>query len=281
MSVFGLTYDSPRISPHIPIQGLHARYNRVSAIHYSKNSSKNFEPLRLGRAKWVGTNWHYKVRQNHKIQSAMDASFGDMADDSSVSFPRMNIRDPYKRLGISTEASESEIQAARNFLINKYASHKPSVEAIESAHNKILMQQFHDRTRPKLNIKKKVKDVTQSRVVLAVTTRFQTPTTSVIVRTAAVFALLGVLTVLFPTEDGPTVQVALSLFATIYFIYNRLKSKVRALLYGVGAFGVSWLLGTFMMVSVIPPVFRGLRSLEVTTALISYLLLWVCSTYLK
>ncbi|KAJ0770859.1 hypothetical protein HanPI659440_Chr07g0262461 [Helianthus annuus] len=35
------------------------------------------------------------------------------------------------------------------------------------------------------------------------------------------------------------------------------------------------------MVSVIPPVLKGPRSLEVTTSLVTYTLLWVSSTYLK
>lgn len=281
MSVCGLTCNTPCPPANLPGQGSRARYHRVSAIHYKRTSIKDMEPIFLGRVKWAGTNWSCKLQRTHKIKNAMDASFGDMSDDSIVSFPRINIRDPYKRLGISREASEDELQAARTFLINKYAKHKPSVDAIESAHDKIIMQQLQERRRTKLNIKKRVRDVTQSPIVQAVTNRFQTPATSVVIKTAALFALLGVLTVLFPTEDGPTFQVALSLVATVYFIHDRLKSKIRALLYGVGAFAGSWLLGTFLMVSVIPPVYRGLRSLEVTTSLISYVLLWVSSTYVK
>ncbi|KAL5976536.1 hypothetical protein ACLOJK_020869 [Asimina triloba] len=164
-----------------------------------------------------------------------------MADDATellpfilaaAVFPRMNIKDPYKRLGISQEASEEEIQAARNFLVNKYAGHKPSVDAIESAHDKIIMQKFYERKNPKINVKKKVREVTQSRVVQAVTSRFVTPSTAFIIKTVIAFAVLGALTVLFPTEDGPTVQVAISLLAAIYFIYERLKSMLRAFLYG-------------------------------------------------
>ncbi|KAL6959977.1 hypothetical protein U1Q18_040124 [Sarracenia purpurea var. burkii] len=196
-------------------------------------------------------------------------------------FPRINIRDPYKRLGISREASEDEIQAARNFLIQRYGGHKPSVDAIESAHDKIIMQKFYERKNPKVDIKKKVRAVTQSPIVLAVTSRFRIPSTRVIIKTSAAFIVLGVLTVLFPTEEGPTLQVAISLMASMYFIYDRLKSKLRALLYGIGAFILSWLFGTFLMVSVIPPIFKGPRSLEVTTSLITYVLLWISSTYLK
>ncbi|KAH9662863.1 DnaJ [Citrus sinensis] len=213
----------------------------------------------------------------------MDASYGDMSDGSTAIFPRINVRDPYKRLGISREASEEEIQAARNFLVQKYAGHKPSIDAIESAHDKIIMQKFYERRNPKIDIKKKVREVRQSRVMQAVMSRFQTPSTKIIIKTSVAFLVIGVLTVLFPTEEGPTLQVAISLIATMYFIHERLKSKIRAFLYGAGAFIFSWLLGTFLMVAVIPPIpiIKGPRSFEVTTSLITYVLLWVSSTYLK
>jgi len=116
-------------------------------------------------------------------------------------------------------------------LINKYGGHKPSVDAIESAHDRIIMQSFHDRKNPKINLKKKVREVSQSRVVKAVTSRFETPAINFIIRTAITFLVLGVLTVLFPTEGGPTLQVAISLIASIYFIHSRLKSRIRAFLY--------------------------------------------------
>ncbi|KAI7985831.1 hypothetical protein LOK49_LG14G00337 [Camellia lanceoleosa] len=48
-------------------------------------------------------------------------------------FPRTNVWDPYKRLGISTDASEEEIWDSRNFLLDQYARHERSAEAIEVA----------------------------------------------------------------------------------------------------------------------------------------------------
>ncbi|XP_022929415.1 protein CHAPERONE-LIKE PROTEIN OF POR1, chloroplastic-like isoform X2 [Cucurbita pepo subsp. pepo] len=230
---------------------------------------------------WTGPALRGKTLQiRHTTKCAFDAS-GDFANESAAIFPRIHVRDPYKRLGISKEASEDEIQAARNFLIHRYAGHKESVDAIESAHDKIIMQKFYDRKNPKIDIKKKVREVNQSRVVQAIRNRFQTPSTKFIIKSSIAFLVLGVLTILFPTEEGPTLQVAISLIATFYFIHDRLKSKLRAFLYGAGAFIFSWLLGTFLMVSVIPPVIKGLRGFEVTTSLITYILLWVSSTYLK
>ncbi|WOH10384.1 hypothetical protein DCAR_0729852 [Daucus carota subsp. sativus] len=233
------------------------------------------------RSNWAGSAQRCVVRRTPLLRCAMDASYGNSSDDSADIFPRINVRDPYKRLGISREASEDEIQGARNFLVQRYIGHKPSIDAIESAHDKIIMQQFYDRKNPKINIKKKVGEVTQSKVMLAITSRFRTPSTNFIVKTSIAFVVLGVLTVLFPTEEGPTLQVAVSLIATMYFIHDRLKNKLRAFLYGAGTFILSWLVGTFLMVSVIPPIIKGRRSLEVTTSLISYVLLWVSSTYLR
>ncbi|XP_013737164.1 protein CHAPERONE-LIKE PROTEIN OF POR1, chloroplastic [Brassica napus] len=220
-------------------------------------------------------------RSNALIVRAMSASFGDMSDDSSAVFPRINVKDPYKRLGISRMASEDEIQGARNFLIQQYAGHKPSVDAIESAHDKIIMQKFHERKNPKIDINKKVRQVRQSKVVSFVFDRFKTPPNAFLVKTAVTFAVLGALTVLFPTEEGPTLQVLLSLIATFYFIHQRLKKKLWSFLYGTGSFIFSWLIGTFLMVSVIPPFIKGPRGFEVMSSLLSYVLLWVASSYLR
>ncbi|KAL4368008.1 hypothetical protein GQ457_05G006290 [Hibiscus cannabinus] len=284
MSVSGLTGSPSRCCFRLPDrnQGLVCR--QVSAIPVAGKTKEIFDHLHIERSKWTVSNRRWKTQKTQLIKCAMGSSNGDMAAESGSSiFPRINVRDPYKRLGISKEASEDEIQAARNFLISRYGGHKPSVDAIETAHDKIIMQKFYERRNPKIDIKKKVREVKQSKVVQAVTSRFQTPATKFTVKTSLAFLVLGVLTVLFPTEEGPTLQVALSLIATFYFIHDRLKSKIRALLYGAGSFIFSWLVGTFLMVSVIPPIpiLKGLRSFEVLTSLITYVLLWVSSTYLK
>ncbi|KAL3527180.1 hypothetical protein ACH5RR_011836 [Cinchona calisaya] len=277
MTLSGLTGSPLRYKLQLPVPRgpLHLRGERVSV------SPVEFLHQQRTKSNWAASTRRCALRTTPLVRCAMDASYGGAANDSNDIFPRINVRDPYKRLGISREASEDEIQSARNFLIQRYAGHKPSVDAIESAHDKIIMQKFYERKNPKINIKKKVREVTQSRYVQAVTSRFRTPSTSVIIKTSIAFLVLAALTVLFPTEEGPTLQVAISLIITMYFIYDRLKSKLWAFLYGAGTFIISWLVGTFLMVSVIPPIFNGLRSLEVTTSLITYVFLWVSSTYLK
>ncbi|EEE58716.1 hypothetical protein OsJ_10173 [Oryza sativa Japonica Group] len=239
-----------------------------------------FVGLQQGTYTKYSTPFCYAPR-NTRITPLATASFGDTADSSTPIFPRIHVKDPYQRLGISREASEEEIRAARNFLINKYAGHKPSVDAIESAHDRIIMQSFSDRKKPKVDLKKKYRELTQSRPVKAIQGRFQTPSSKVIWQTAITFVLLGVLTLVFPTEEGPTLQVAISCAANIYFIYQRLKSGWRTFFYGFGSFFASWFLATFLMVSVIPPILPGPRNLEVSTACVTYALLFVSSAFLK
>ncbi|PSS29912.1 Phosphoenolpyruvate carboxykinase isoform 1 [Actinidia chinensis var. chinensis] len=128
--------------------------------------------------------------------------------------------------------------------------------AIESAHDKIIMRKFHEKKNPKIDIKKKVRAVTEShiaQVVLSrfrtpptnfiIKTRFRTPPTNFIIKTSVAFLVLGALTILFPTEE---------------------VQHFRA-----GDFVFSWLFGTFLIVSVIPPILEGPRSLEITTSLIT------------
>ncbi|KAF7828933.1 Protein CHAPERONE-LIKE PROTEIN OF POR1, chloroplastic [Senna tora] len=287
MTLYGLSGCPSRCCLQLPSSRMGSPYFQIPAFYGAWKPKQKLQFLQVEkschRINLMASRPKYSARKIQLVKGAMDASFGDMADESTAVFPRINVRDPYKRLGISREASEDEIQGARNFLVQKYAGHKPSVDAIESAHDKIIMQKFYERRNPKIDFRKKMREVNQSRFVQIVRSRFQTPSTKFIVKTSIVFLLLGALTVFFPTEEGPTLQVAISLMATMYFIYDRLKSKIRALLFGAGSFIVSWLLGTFLMVSVIPPIpiLKGPRTFEVMTSLITYVLLWVSSTYLK
>lgn len=280
MSLSGLTGSPSGCCFQIPNRSRGLLCRRVSAIPGAEKPTGKVEFPHHQRA---ASALKLKTRQTNLIRCAMGASFGDMTNEPTGSeiFPRINIKDPYRRLGISEEASGDEIQAARNFLISKYGWHKPSAEAIEKAHNKIIMQKFHEKRNPKIDIKKKVRDVKQSWFIQAVTGMFKAPATKFILKSSLAFIALGVLTVLFPTEDGPTVQVLLSLIATIYLIHERLKKKFRALVYGIGAFFFSWFLGTFLVISVIPPIIKGLRGFEVLTSLVTYFLLWIASTYLQ
>ncbi|KAM7479761.1 hypothetical protein LguiA_027974 [Lonicera macranthoides] len=72
-------------------------------------------------------------------------------------FPKVNVWDPYKCLGISRDASEEEVWGACNFLLNQYGGDERSAESIEASFEKLLMASFRNRKRTKINLKSRLK----------------------------------------------------------------------------------------------------------------------------
>jgi hypothetical protein len=125
-------------------------------------------------------------------------------------FPRINVRDPYKRLGISREASEEEIREAHSFLTRQYSGHEKSRASIEAAYDKIIMESLRERRRPKIDIQSTLK---QKYAQLPpwlrnVSNIYDVPSSKVILTRAIFFAFLGVWSILYPTQIGPAFQVS-------------------------------------------------------------------------
>ncbi|KAL3689121.1 hypothetical protein R1sor_015430 [Riccia sorocarpa] len=223
---------------------------------------------------------------------AMDASIGgegmvqeeeEEAYGPPQVFPRVNVRDVYKRLGVSRDASEEEIREARNYLATQYGGHERSREAIEAAYDKIIMESFRDRRKSKINLKTSLKKKLAESPpwVRAFTNRVEVPTSQVILQRFALFFLLGVWSVMNPADGGPAFQVAVSLAACIYFLNDRLKSLGRAFMLGFGSLIVGWISGSFLLPVVSNYILPTSWSLELSTALFSYIFLWVACTFLK
>jgi len=212
----------------------------------------------------------------------MDASIGGAGPVQPV-FPRVNVRDPYKRLGVSRDSSEEEIREARNYLSEQYADHERSRESIEAAYDKIIMGSFRERKRSKINLKSNLKKkVAESPPwIRNLANMVEVPSSTVISQRAILFGLLGVWSVMNPAEGGPAFQVAVSLAACIYLLHDRLKSLGRAMVLGLGALATGWLLGSFLVPVLPSQIIPRTWSLELTTALISYIFLWVACTFLK
>lgn len=57
-------------------------------------------------------------------------------------FPRIDVRDPYKRLGVSREASEEEIREAHNYLSNLVPFFSIQSPAFDIKHFKKVLQKW-------------------------------------------------------------------------------------------------------------------------------------------
>eukprot|EP00262_Sarcandra_glabra_P010559 TRINITY_DN25856_c0_g1_i1.p1 TRINITY_DN25856_c0_g1~~TRINITY_DN25856_c0_g1_i1.p1 ORF type:complete len:246 (+),score=33.76 TRINITY_DN25856_c0_g1_i1:167-904(+) len=208
------------------------------------------------------------------------------ATDSSFAgpkFPRMNVWDPYKRLGVSSYASEEEIRGARNFLLQQYAEHERSFESIEAAYEKILMASFRERKKTKINLKSRLKKKVEESPpwVKRLLDFVEVPPTEVILRRMFLFAFMGTWSVMNSAEGGPAFQVAISLAACIYFLNDKTKSIARASILGFGALAIGWICGSFLVPTIPSFLLRPTWTLELLTSLVSYIFLFLACTFLK
>lgn len=126
-------------------------------------------------------------------------------------FPRKNVWDPYKRLGISPYASEEEIWSSRNFLLQQYAGHETSEESIEAAFEKLLMTSFRERKKTKINLKTRLKKKVEESPpwVKNLLDFVELPPVEVIFRRLFLFAFMGGWSIMNSAEGGPAFQVGL------------------------------------------------------------------------
>ncbi|OVA12503.1 Protein of unknown function DUF3353 [Macleaya cordata] len=195
----------------------------------------------------------------------------------------MNTWDPYKRLGISADASEEEIWGSRNFLLQQYAGHERSEESIEAAFEKLLMTSFKERKKTKFNLKTRLKkQVEESPSWLKNLFGFiEVPATEVILRRLFLFAFMGAWSVMNSAEGGPAFQVAISLASCIYFLNDKTKSVARSCILGFGALVVGWVCGSFLVPMVPSVLLQPTWTLELLTSLVVYLFLFLACTFLK
>ncbi|CAL5002205.1 unnamed protein product [Urochloa decumbens] len=198
-------------------------------------------------------------------------------------FPRQQSWDPYKLLGVDHDASEEEVQSARNFLLKQYAGYEESEEAIEGAYDKIIMNSYSHRKHSKINLKSKLKKQVEESPswVKALLGYFEVPSLEIISRRFVFFGFIAGWSIATSAETGPTFQLALSLVSCIYFLNDKMKNLVRASATGLGVFVGGWILGS-LLVPVIPAfMIPPTWSIELLTSLMAYVFMFLGCTFLK
>ncbi|RDY06514.1 Calcium sensing receptor, chloroplastic [Mucuna pruriens] len=140
-----------------------------------------------------------------RTRCAVDTPFGGNVQK----FPRINVWDPYRRLGVSHDAAEEEIWGSRNFLLQQYAGHERSEESIEAAFEKILMASFIQRKKTKINLKSKLKKKVEESPpwVKNLLNFVELPPTDIILRRLFLFGFMGGWSIMNSAETGPAFQI--------------------------------------------------------------------------
>ncbi|WOL17180.1 protein CHAPERONE-LIKE protein OF POR1, chloroplastic-like [Canna indica] len=198
-------------------------------------------------------------------------------------FPRINVWDPYKRLGVTRDASEEEILEARNFLLNQYAGHESSFESIEAAYEKILMVSFWKRKKSKINLKSRLKKQVEESPpwIKRLLDYVELPPVDVILRRFFLFGFMGAWSFMNSAETGPAFQVALSFLSCIYFLNDKMKDVKRASITGLAALVIGWIVGSIVVPLIPSFLLQPTWTLELLTSLISYIFLFLACTFLK
>lgn len=214
------------------------------------------------------------------VVSAADASFE--SEGPPKKFPRINVRDPYKRLGLGRDASTEEITEAKNYLVEEYRGDERSREAIEDAFDRIIAEKFRERKKSKINLKVDLKKKAESNPFLkGFLDFFDVPKKEVILQRFILFLLLAAWSVFYPSEGGPAFQVAVALGLSVYFINERIKSIGRSIFLGFGALIVGWFAGSLIIPFIPASIFPTFWNLELGTALVAYFFLWIATTFFK
>ncbi|XP_059455411.1 protein CHAPERONE-LIKE PROTEIN OF POR1, chloroplastic [Corylus avellana] len=210
---------------------------------------------------------------------ALDAPY----EGNVQKFPRLRVWDPYKRLGVSHDASEEEIWGSRNFLLQQYTGHEKSEESIEAAFEKILMASFQHRKKTKINLKSKLKKKVEESPpwVKSLLDFVELPPTDVIFRRLFLFAFMGGWSIMNSADGGPAFQVAVSLAACIYFLNEKTKSLARASIIGLGALVSGWICGSLLVPNIPAMLLHPTWTLELLTSLVVYFFLFLACTFLK
>ncbi|GAB2211582.1 hypothetical protein Droror1_Dr00024901 [Drosera rotundifolia] len=199
-------------------------------------------------------------------------------------FTRMNTWDPYKRLGVSNHASEEEIWGSRNFLLQQYEGHERSVESIEAAFEKLLVQSFKARKASKMNLKSRLKKkVEESPPWLQsfLTNTVDLPPIPIIMRRLFLFSFITGWSIMNSAESGPAFQVAVALAASVYFLFDKSKNAGRGLAIGFGSLVAGWVCGSLLAPNIPTAILPSTWTLELLTSIVVYFFLFLGCTFFK
>jgi hypothetical protein len=208
----------------------------------------------------------------------------------------MSQQSPYEQLGVAEDATFEEIQAAKQRVIAQLSGDRQLQDNIEAAYDAILMERLKLRQQGKIKVPEgirfpeKLPPVVPKFTSLSIANSpswlgdtFERPSQSEILTTSGVYTVL-VGAALVPSVANaflPTL-IAFGVGFSLYFINQKQRRFKRALLGSLLALIVGTAIGGLLVNYAHLPVEQviGLRG-EVFASLLTFILLWVVSSFTK
>jgi hypothetical protein len=207
----------------------------------------------------------------------------------------MSQQSPYEQLGVAEDATFEEIQAAKQRVIAQFSGDRQLQDNIEAAYDAILMERLKLRQQGKIKVPDGIRFPEKLPTPVPKFTApsmanspswvgdtFERPSQSDILTTSGVYTVLGG-AALVPSIafTGLPTLVALGTGFSLYFINHKQRRFKRALLGSLIALVVGTAVAGLLVNYLHLPVARlGIQG-EVFASLLTFLLLWIVSSFTK
>ncbi len=208
----------------------------------------------------------------------------------------MSEQSSYEKLGVKEDASFEEIQEARKRLVQQHSGDPKHLEIIEAAYDAILMDRLKMRQEGRIKVPERIRFPEKLSLSLPNFTptpikrspawlqRFiDTPSLADVLWPTGLFSLLSVLVFFYPAND-PTnlpLAVAFGVGLTLVFVNRKERQFVRAVLLTVAGLLVGIGLGTVLWGIIPPQVVSSGLMLEKFDTLVTFVILWLVSSFLR
>ena len=204
----------------------------------------------------------------------------------------MSDQNPYEKLGVSESASFEAIQDARDRRLEELAGNAAQVAAIHAAYDAILMDRLRLRQEGKIKVPDRIRfpeKLTQPSPTAAPTANntsggwlsqlIDQPSWVDVAIPGALMTALGAGAFFIPSPAVLQLTMALATGSTLYLIFCKEKKLGRAVLLALGGLVVGFALGmSYMLLYKHLP---GLPNYDVFTSLVTFVVLWIVSSFLK
>ncbi|NJO40075.1 MAG: molecular chaperone DnaJ [Cyanobacteria bacterium CRU_2_1] len=202
----------------------------------------------------------------------------------------MSDKNPYEMLGVNENSSFDEIQEARNRLINECNGDRKQIEAVEAAYDAILMDRLRLRQEGKIKVPDRIRFPERlvdpppeytpppSQQAPDWLQRFiDTPSRADILLPGGLFLGAGV----FSLFTNPALPLAVGVAVSLYFL-NRKENKFgRALLLTLAGLILGVVIGSQLGNLLMAQLLPLSLSVETFAALITFVILWLVSSFLR
>jgi len=169
--------------------------------------------------------------QPERDLSAVDPWRPDKPTGPVAQYKRRNEPNPYKRLGLPEDASFDEVIDARAFLVEQFAAHAPSVEAVEQAYEVILKENMKYRKKfgfqpPSMGRKTDMRAQKRITVVQWIKSKIEpsVPSTTV-VNDGSIFLVLAIWAGLVASTADPALPLGGALVYCIWRLFSKRKAR--------------------------------------------------------